>query len=130
MNVFAASVDGTDQAISFGLGEGVRLDYAASAFAPGVRDALLARRNVVLGIRPYAVKRSADGVRAQVAVNQWLGDQTHIAADFAGGTMVLVEHDRTRLAAGDAIGIHLDPSSLHVFDSESGKAVSHGVELA
>jgi len=130
MNVFEASVIGSSETISFGLNEGVKLDYAASAFAPEVRDALLARRKVVLGIRPYAVKRSTDGVAAQVAVNQWLGDQTHIAADFAGATMVLVEHDRSKLAVGQTIGIHLNPSSLHVFDSESGKAISHGVELA
>ncbi len=44
--------------------------------------------------------------------------------------MVLVEHDRTELAVGQPIGIHLDPSSLHVFDGDSGKAISHGVELA
>jgi multiple sugar transport system ATP-binding protein len=130
MNVFEASVIGNGETLSFGLNEGVKLDYPLSAFAPGVRDALLARRKVVLGIRPYAVRRSADGVRAQVAVSQWLGDQTHIAADFAGATMVLVEHDRTKLAVGEAIGIHLDPSSLHVFDGDTGKAVSHGVELA
>jgi multiple sugar transport system ATP-binding protein len=130
MNVFEATVTGSPETISFGLNEGVKLDYAASAFAPGVRDALLARRKVVLGIRPYAVKRSSNGVAAHVAVSQWLGDQTHIAADFAGGTMVLVEHDRTRLAAGETIGIHLDPSSLHVFDPETGNAVSHGVEIA
>lgn len=66
----------------------------------------------------------------RVAVNQWLGDQTHIAADFAGGTMVLVEHDRTSLEIGQPIGIRLDPASLHVFDSESGMAISHGEELA
>jgi multiple sugar transport system ATP-binding protein len=130
MNVFEASVSNGGDRLAFGLNEGVKLDYPVSAFAPGVRDALLARRKVVLGIRPYAVKRSADGVKAAVAVSQWLGDQTHIAADFAGGTMVLVEHDRTKLAVGETIGIHLDPSSLHVFDSETGKAVSHGVELA
>jgi multiple sugar transport system ATP-binding protein len=130
MNVFAATVAGDADKLSFGLDEGVRLDYPASAFAPGVRDALLARRKIVLGIRPYAVRRAGDGVTAQVAVSQWLGDQTHIAADFAGATMVLVEHDRTKLAVGEKIAIHLDPSSLHVFDSETGKAVSHGVELA
>jgi multiple sugar transport system ATP-binding protein len=130
MNVFEASVSNGSDKISFGLNQGVKLDYAVSAFASGVRDALLARRKVVLGIRPYAVKRSTDGVKAEVAVSQWLGDQTHIAADFAGATMVLVEHDRTKLAVGETIGIHLDPSSLHVFDSETGKAVSHGVELA
>ncbi|PWE53082.1 ABC transporter ATP-binding protein [Metarhizobium album] len=130
MNVFEASISGGNGSLSFGLNEGVKLDYQIAAFSPGVQAELTKRRKVVLGIRPYSVRRSADGVKARVAVNQWLGDQTHIAADFAGGTMVLVEHDRTRLAIGEDIGIHLDPSSLHVFDSETGRAISHGKELA
>jgi multiple sugar transport system ATP-binding protein len=130
MNVFEASVSAADDRIGFGLNEGVKLDYAASAFSPEVLKALVARRKVVLGIRPYAVRRGDDGVPAQVAVNQWLGDQTHIATDFAGGTMVLVEHDRTRLDMGETIRIKLEPSSLHVFDAETGKAISHGETLA
>jgi multiple sugar transport system ATP-binding protein len=130
MNVFEASVSGTDARVTFGLNDGVRLEYQASDFSHAVRDALMKRQKVVLGIRPYAVRRSADGVSGRVAVNQWLGDQTHIAADFAGGTLVLVEHDRTQLDIGQPIGIRLDPSSLHVFDNESGMAISHGEELA
>ncbi|WVT72064.1 ABC transporter ATP-binding protein [Sinorhizobium chiapasense] len=130
MNVFEASVSGSESKVAFGLKDGVRLEYLASDFSHAVRDALVKRQKVVLGIRPYSVRRSADGVTGRVAVNQWLGDQTHIAADFAGGTMVLVEHDRTELDVGEPIGIHLDPSSLHVFDGESGRAISHGQELA
>ncbi len=123
MNVFEASISGTDARVTFGLKDGVRLEYQAADFSRAVRDALMKRQNVVLGIRPYSVRRSADGVTGRVAVNQWLGDQTHIAADFAGGTMVLVEHDRTSLEIGQPIGIRLDPASLHVFDSESGMAI-------
>lgn len=130
MNVFEASISAGDDRVFFGLNEGVKLDYAASDFAPSVREGLVQRRKVVLGIRPYAVRREQDGVPAQVAVNQWLGDQTHVAADFAGGTMVLVEHDRTNLSIGETIGIRLDPGSLHVFDAENGDAISHGQELA
>ena len=130
MNVFNAAVTAGEDRIRFALGRDVALDYAASDFAPAVRAALMQRRDVVLGIRPYAVKRSEGGVRATVAVNQWLGDQSHIAADFADGTIVLVEHDRTRLARGEMIGIRLDPSALHVFDPASGRALSHGQDMA
>lgn len=130
MNVFEASITASGNRLAFGLKNGIRLEYAASDFSHAVRDALKRRQRVVLGVRPYAVKRSADGVTGRVAVNQWLGDQTHIAADFAGGTLVLVEHDRTNLEVGQPIGIRLEPASLHVFDGESGMAISHGEELA
>lgn len=130
MNVFEAEISGDDDSMVFALNGDVRLEYRTADFQPDVRKALLQRRRVVVGIRPYSVRRVANGVPARVAVNQWLGDQTHIAADFAGGTMVLVEHDRADLALGETIGIRLDPDSLHVFDAASGAAVSHGRELA
>ena len=48
----------------------------------------------------------------------------------AGQNIVLVEHDRARLAEGDPITIAVRPDDLHVFDPESGRALSHGNELA
>lgn len=130
MNVFAAAIRCEADRVSFELGDQVRLDYPATAFAPEVRAALAKRSRATIGIRPYAVRRATDGVEAKVAVNQWLGDQTHIAADFAGGTMVLVEHDRVRLTPGETVRIHLAPDSLHLFDTETGVAISHGDRLA
>lgn len=131
MNVFAARVgEGKAGTIRLGLEGGVWLDYDEAAFAPGVRDTLMARQRVMIGVRPYAVRRGDKGMPASVAANQWLGDQTHVAADFAGGSIVLVEHDRARLKPGEAIHLHIDPRDLHVFDAESGAALSHGAELA
>jgi multiple sugar transport system ATP-binding protein len=129
MNVFEASVSEIGDGLRLKLPDGLALDYGEGAFTPDVRSALLQRGRVVIGIRPYAVRRAEDGVPAIVSANQWLGDQTHIAADFAGGSLVLVEHDRTRLQRGQPITIRIDPQSLHVFDAESGAAISHGTEL-
>lgn len=130
MNVFEAEVSREADRLSLRLPDGVRLDYPDAAFAPEVLDRILGRSRIVIGIRPYAVRRAADGVPARVAANQWLGDQTHIAADFAGGSLVLVEHDRTRLALGETIRVAIDPQALHVFDSDTGTALSHGGDLA
>ena len=130
MNVFEAFVSGESDRIKLKLPDGLSLDYEQGNFAQDVRDALLQRQRVVIGVRPYAVRRAKDGVPATVSANQWLGDQTHIAADFAGGSLVLVEHDRTRLERGETIGVRIDPQNLHVFDPSSGAAISHGPELA
>ncbi|MFP1632641.1 extracellular solute-binding protein [Zhengella sp. ZM62] len=83
-----------------------------------------------VGVRPYAVRRSGEGPAARVLTNQWLGDQRHIAAAFANGTLVLVEHDRANVDIGAEIRVALDPADLHVFDPGSGKAIAHGAELA
>ena len=75
---------------------------------------LLKRGEVVLGVRPHAVHRTSHGAPARVVTNQWLGDQSHIAASFAGKTVVLVEHDRAALSDGEAISIEIRPGDLHL----------------
>lgn len=130
MNVFPVRVQDADGGLRLDLGDGLHLEYGADAFAPEVRSALLAGSGLMLGVRPYAVHRSKEGAEAQVIANQWLGDQSHIAARFAGGTLVLVEHDRADVAVGDTIKVRLTPDDLHFFDAETGAAISHGVQLA
>ncbi len=129
MNVFDARVSLENDALSLALGGAVTLTYPADAFSSQIRSTLLSHSNVVIGIRPYAVRRSDHGVAARVVANQWLGDQSHIAAEFASQSLVLVEHARTGLSAGDSITIDIDPASLHIFDASSGAALSHGTEL-
>jgi len=130
MNVFNASVSSAADTVTFQLGQEVALSYAVGEFSDAVLAAVLAREHVTIGVRPYAVKRAADGVKARVLANQWLGDQTHIAAELAGQSIVLVEHDRALDKKDDSIGVRLAPESLHLFDRETGVAISHGMELA
>lgn len=129
MNVFPARVATSDGRLRFTL-NGLDLDYSERDFAPDVRARMLNAGNLVIGVRPYAVHRAETGAKAKVLTNQWLGDQSHIAASFAGATIVLVEHDRARLVQGANIAVQVRPGDLHVFDAASGAALSHGQELA
>lgn len=130
MNVFNADVSLEVDNVNLILEGGVRLSYPADAFSAQVREAIAARNQVVIGIRPYAVRRSEQGVAATVIANQWLGDQSHIAAELAQQSLVLVEHARTEIGAGDTINVAVDPGSLHIFDVNSGMALAHGSDLA
>lgn len=130
MNVFPATVALTGGRLHVDLQGGLDLVYGEADFAPAVRARLLAARDVVIGVRPYAVHRAASGAAAQVIANQWLGDQSHIAASFAGKSIVLVEHDRANLREGEAIAVQIRPQDLHVFHPGTGMALSHGQELA
>jgi multiple sugar transport system ATP-binding protein len=130
MNVFPASVSVASGRLTFDLTGGLDLRYDEGAFDPRVRKMLLDRKQVVIGVRPYAVHRVDQGAAARVVANQWLGDQSHIAASFAGKTIVLVEHDRAVLSEGEPIRVEIRPQDLHVFDPQSGLALSHGNELA
>lgn len=130
MNVFDATVSQSANQISFQLDTTVSLQYPSSAFSQPVVNAALQQEQVAIGIRPYALRRGSGGLRATVVANQWLGDQSHIAARLAGKSIVLVEHDRAMDKPDDEIGIVLDPQDLHIFDKQSGSAISHGPVLA
>lgn len=130
MNVFAATASVSGGTLTFDLTGGLDLRYAESAFDPRVRKMVLDRKQVMIGVRPYAVHRAEQGAAARVVANQWLGDQSHIAASFAGKTIVLVEHDRAHLTEGEPIKVEIKPQDLHIFDPTSGLALSHGNELA
>lgn len=126
MNVFSARATEAKGAFTFTLEDGSALSFEAAAFDNVLRAKVKSMESIRLGVRPYAVKLADDGMQAKVLANQWLGDQTHIAAEFAGGSLVLVEHDRVALAEGDTISVHLEPNDLHIFDPNTGVAISHG----
>ncbi len=130
MNVFPAMVGASDGQLQIDLEGGLALTYAEADFAPEVRARILAQQSVMIGVRPYAVQRAATGAAARVIANQWLGDQSHIAASFAGKSIVLVEHDRAAVVEGQEIAVAIRPGDLHVFDPASGQAISHGHMLA
>ncbi len=130
MNVFPAKVSAEGGVLNFDLKGGQGLRYPTGAFAEAVQAMILRHGEVVVGVRPYAVHRAASGAAALVVANQWLGDQTHIAASFAEQTIVLVEHDRALLREGERIAVEIRPRDLHIFDPDSGRALSHGNELA
>ncbi|MEW7009804.1 ABC transporter ATP-binding protein [Lentilitoribacter sp. EG35] len=130
MNVFPATATLAESNVHLQLDGGLSLSYPKSKFSEGVRKKLVETKHVIVGVRPYAVKRGVNGAQATVVANQWLGDQSHIAANFANSTIVLVEHDRAVVNEGEKIGIELEPSDLHIFDPKSGHALSHGQDIA
>lgn len=129
MNVFDAQVQLDDGKLAFALSDGVSLTYDISDFDDAVINRLAQTGPIILGVRPYAVHRGDDGAGATVFANQWLGDQSHIAASFAGGSIILVEHDRADVALGQNIQIKLTANDLHVFDRDTGRAIIHGQQV-
>jgi len=130
MNVLDARAAAAGDRLRLTLADGAVLDFPAADFQPAARDAILSRERVALGVRPHAVRLGEHGAPATVAAAQWLGDQTHVAADFAGGAVVTVAHARVTLRPGDPVRLSFDPADLHVFDADSGAALVHGGRAA
>jgi multiple sugar transport system ATP-binding protein len=130
MNVFDADLSVDPRKLKFAIPGGVELAYAHGAFSRSVRDALAGRNRIGVGVRPHALQPGKGPISGRIASCQWLGDQTHIAADVGGRIVVSVSHEKVRLPAGAAISFDVVPQNLHLFDAESGKAIAHGGELA
>lgn len=130
MNVFAAKPVVNNGRLRFVLSADAAFEFAADAFPDALHRRVAAGAPVTLGVRPHAVQIVESGLPATVAVNQWLGDQTHIAAEFAGGTLVSVAHDRAPYTAGTQIAVAIAANDLHIFDPDSGRAIAHGSEAA
>ncbi len=130
MNVFDATVAVTDKTVSFAGDGGAMLSYAAETLPEAVRQLLEKRQKVAVGIRPHALHVGEGAIRGKVTACQWLGDQTHVAVDVAGRTMVSVSHERVSLAPGRDVSLDVAVGDLHLFDPESGAAIAHGGRLA
>lgn len=129
MNVLSANVSIQSEHVKFELTPSLSLEYSTNEFDSSVLSRIIQQEKLLLGVRPYAVHRTTEGVKARVKVNQWLGDQSHILTDFAGGSLVLVEHDRTHLQVEEEISLSIAADDLNYFDPVSGDAIAHGREV-
>lgn len=130
MNLFDAKVIADSQTIRFDIEGGVSFGYPASEFSADVQKLLRGRKEVALGIRPHAFHIGDGPIRGNVISSQWLGDQTHVAVDVGGRTVVSVSHTRIAERPGSEIGLSAAADDLHLFDAESGRAIAHGGSLA
>ena len=130
MNVFPAEVASGAEGVRFTVEGGTTLSYPASEISAELRERLGKARNIALGIRPHALHLGEGPVKGKVIACQWLGDQTHVAVDVAGRTVVSVSQERVSRATGSDVALNVAARDLHLFDPESGKAVAHGGQLA
>ncbi len=130
MNVFNAAVAADAKTLSFAIDGGTQLSYPVGELSAAVRNALSKTKRVALGIRPHALHIGDGPIKGKVMACQWLGDQTHVAVDVAGRTIVSVAHDRVSQKPGSDMSLSVAAADLHLFDPDSGKAISHGGSLA
>jgi len=126
MNVFEAGVVRAGERVSLALANGPGIDFAAGDIAAPVLTAIGMRSRITLGVRPQSVAVGRGALTGTVTSNQWLGDQSHIAAEFAGKTVVAVTPLRVPARPGDNIPLSFSAADMHLFDSDTGAAISHG----
>ena len=126
MNVFVAKVSADARIVKLDLETGASIVYPVSDLSADVQKLLAARKEVALGIRPHAFHIGDGTIRGKVISCQWLGDQTHVAIDVGGQTVVSVSHNRIAERPGSDIALSVAAEDLHLFDAETGHAIAHG----
>lgn len=129
MNLFKARVSDDMNRLHFDLGDAT-LSFPRGEFAFPLRERLLGLGMVTIGVRPHALRIGEGPIKARVSSCQWLGDQTHVAAELGAQTLVCVSHERMRVPSGQEIALSIRARDLHLFDSETGRAIAHGGQLA
>lgn len=126
MNVLSATIETTSKQVTFKIEGGSELRYPPGEISADVTKALKNRNTITLGIRPHAVYAGQGSIKGKVIACQWLGDQTHVAVDVGGRTIVSVSTEKVTLKTGVDISLNIGAHDLHIFDPESGEALSHG----
>lgn len=126
MNVFDAGVRVSGDSVSFLLAGGAALSFPAGEIQPGLRETLSRMPTAAIGIRPHALRLGDGPLKGKIMACQWLGDQTHVAVDMDGRTIVAVAQERVARAPGSDVSLGVAARDLHVFDPGSGKAIAHG----
>lgn len=130
MNVFTAGVTADGAQVSFVLEGGTTLSYPAAQMSEPLRQTLASTPRIALGIRPHALHLGEGPVKGKVMACQWLGDQTHVAVDVAGRTVVSVSQERVSRRTGSDVSLNVAARDLHLFDPATGRAIAHGGTLA
>jgi multiple sugar transport system ATP-binding protein len=130
MNLFQAGVSNEAGTVRFDIDGGAVLSFSPETFSDMIRTLLAGRRRLAIGVRPHALRVGAGPIKGKVLSCQWLGDQTHIAVEVGGRTVVSVAHERVKRNAGSDIELSVTAGEMHLFDAETGDAIAHGSQPA
>jgi len=130
MNVVETRVVRDGGTLRFALPEGPALAYSEAELGAAVSDAVGRRERVVVGIRPHRLTIGAGPLAGRILSSQWLGDETHVAAEVAGRMLVGVVGGRLAARPGETVSVGLPAASLHLFDPDGGAALAHGGRAA
>ena len=112
MNMIGGVMDGQ----TFIAADGTRIDLGRGAGNSG--------RPVTLGVRPEHFSLDPNGVGAEILTVEPTGSETQVVARFAGQEIMGAFRERITTQPGETLKIRPEPSSIHLFDSESGQRIA------
>ena len=118
MNMLDATVVRFDGGFRLCATSDVCFEIPGGTFSLAAQKALENAQHVRIGIRPQKIGIGTGDVRVRVISNQWLGDQSHVAADCGGNLLIAVAPGRISARPGDIVSFALEPRHLHIFGAD------------
>lgn len=75
---------------------------------------------VTVGLRPEHLTLADDGFEAKVAIVEPTGSETHLVSRVGDQEIVSIVRERHQFSVGQSITLRPDPSTIHLFDAQSG----------
>jgi multiple sugar transport system ATP-binding protein len=131
MNFVDMSVDGSTERPQL-VGEGMTIPLSASNRSIATRAT---NGKVVAGFRPEHIevgeaKDGAVGFRANADVVEYLGNEELLHLGVGGRDVVAIVESAHRIKPGDVLDVHVPLERVHLFDTESGAALTDARETA
>ena len=91
-----------------------------------------ANLNLTFGIRPPHLEdvnlippeeNTGSVIEGQVNVVEYLGDQLQVYLTAGGTRMVAMLSPRSHVSAGGTVRLHIEHEQMHLFDTDTGKAL-------
>ncbi len=103
----------------FRTGNGLTLPLPQSA-----NPATLGGRELVCGVRPEHIRAVASGgIEGRVELVEGTGSEIYAKLTCKGDEIACLFRERLAVRFGDTIQIAIDPSTIHLFDIETGKRI-------
>jgi multiple sugar transport system ATP-binding protein len=115
MNLLETEVARTDGGFRLSVGTDMAFQIPGDTLDAAARKALQQAPRLRVGIRPQKIAVGTGDVHLRVVSNQWLGDQSHVAAECAGNLLIAVTASRIAARPQDSIAFALEPRHLHIF---------------
>jgi len=107
-------------------GDGAEVELADGTRLPAPRHTAGSDgQRIVFGTRPeHLALANGSGIAAQVAVIEPTGADTFVSCRHHGAELAVVFRERHQFSAGSTIHLQPDLTHAHVFDADSGRALS------
>jgi multiple sugar transport system ATP-binding protein len=129
MNLLKVAVTRSDGGFRLSVGSEVAFEIPGDGLSAGAQKALGGTSHTRIGIRPQKIAVGAGNLRVRVVSNQWLGDQTHVAGEYAGCLLIAVTPNRIAARPGDVVQFALEPRHIHIF-AVDGTCIRHAEEAS